>query len=162
MMYANYILFTYENFIEVVVSQPLLLIPGIAYLLVIYFFTQWFYQKKYRLILTAWILFNAAVGLNFFMYLLGLYPPLPVQFSQSTFMLMYCVLLLFSREIFPNWLRIFSLANLLVLIPCLIFYFTNFWAAYEITIYLLCLTPIIQSFIFLKDIPRSESEILDR
>ncbi|MBK7130046.1 MAG: hypothetical protein IPH66_11880 [Crocinitomicaceae bacterium] len=161
MVYANHILFTQENFIEGILSQPFFLIPGIAYLPVIYFFAKWFYQKKYPHILSAWILFNAAICVNFFMYVAGLYPPLPIQFAQSTLMFIYCVLLLFSKENFPNWLRLFSLANLLILIPCLIFYFTDFWAAYEITIYLLCFTPIIQSFIFLKEISRLESDILD-
>lgn len=160
-LYAHYLMFHSYDFSKALLTSSFLLIPGFLYLTVIVFFAQYFFRKKLVLILIVWLIFNAALLANFFIYLTGYSPPLTLQYSQSTSLVVYTILLAFSKDKFPNWLRIFSLSCLLILIPCLIFYFAKMWEYYEITTYVLCITPVIKSFVFLKEIKQQNSDILD-
>lgn len=159
-LYVHYLMFR-DDLITALFQSEILLIPGIFYLIVIFFFGQYYIRKKLYLILTVWLLFNVALLATFFTYFAGYWPPYALQYSQSGSLLIYAVLLAFSKDQFPNWLRIFSLSCLLILIPCLIFYFAKMWEYYELTAYVLCMTPVIKSFVFLKEIRHQNSEILD-
>lgn len=159
-LYVHYMMFR-DDLITALFQSELLLIPGLFYLIVIFLFAQYYVRKKLHLILTVWLIFNTALLANFFSHFVGYWPPYALQYSQSGSLLLYAVLLAFSKDQFPNWLRIFSLSCLLILTPCLIFYFAKMWEYYEITTYVLSMTPVIKSFVFLKEIKSQNMEILD-
>lgn len=161
MCYVHYLLFETEQFIEEVRASSFLTVSAIIYVLVVFQFTGYFWRHKLILILVVWLVMNLSITVNFIVYASIGPPPLYVQYTQSVSLLIFTTLLLFTRDRFPNWMRLFSLACLLILIPCLVFYFAEMWTYYAYCVYLICFTPVILSFVYLKDLPAERADILD-
>lgn len=161
LVHFNYLLFSDEDIAFLLRANKWLMVPGLFYLITVFHFFHYYRIRKQFLHLGVWLVFNFSLLLNFIIYISGNWPPYYIQYSQSGSLFVYAFLLLFYKDSFPNWLRIFSAACFLVLVPCLIYYFAEMWNYYEITVYVLCITPIIKSFVFLKEIKQDRSGLLD-
>ena len=159
--YTHYLLFNALDYKSAVNESIILKVGLVAYLGVILIFVDYYLRNGRYLIFSIWVIFNLSLCTNFLVYQNDVTPPLWLQYSQSTSLLIYATLLAFSKDRSPNWLRIFSLSCLVVLIPCLIFYFSESWFYYEITVYILCFTPIVKSFVFIRDYRRTEPNVID-
>lgn len=159
--YVNFLLFNSFIFEFKILEGGAILFFAIVYVAAVSFFGHHFFKRKKFLLLIIWILFNLAICLNFSLYATGIYPPLPVQYSQSTLLSIYVVLLIITKSPKPNWLRIFGLTSVIVLIPCLTFYFFKMWSYYEPMVYLLCFTPVIKGLVFFEKSSIEDDEILD-
>lgn len=161
-LYLNYLMLNTEDYVGVVKDSWFLKIAGLFYVLTILLFADLFKREKRYLLLMLWLALNASLVINFSIYITGINPPLWLQYTQSGSLMVFMIALIFIREIRFNWFRIFSLAGLLILIPCVLFYFAEWWFLYEVTIYLLCFTPLLLAVKFLQDIRPSINEVLDR
>jgi len=161
MAYVNYLLFNADDFVAAVKQTNTLYASALVYLFVILLFADYFLRLKRFFVLATWLVLNASFCVNFLIWLGGETPPVYLQYSQSSSLLIFAILLIASKDKFPNWLRLFSLACLLDLIPCLIYFFSEMWTYYEITVYVLCFIPVIMSFVFLKDSQVENAELLD-
>lgn len=161
--YVNFLLLNELDFNAALRSSEFLLVGAVIYGATIFFFASFFYSEKRYLLLVVWLVFNASLVVNMLIHLTGDYPPTSIQYMQSGSLLVFAVLLAFTKTRFPNWMQLFSLACLLVLIPCLICYFAGLWYWYERTVYVLCFTPMILSGVFLKRPSVSDNpEIIDQ
>ena len=134
---------------------------AIAYVLVILFYADYHWQQKYYLLFTAWLLLNLVIVANALQYFSEVTPAWYFHYAQTTMMVVYSGLLLFVKHKFPNWLRIFSLANLLALIPCIWFFWAKFWEGYESLVYVLCYMPMLKSMVFIKREFVLDEEVVD-
>ncbi len=159
--YVNHLLFTRLDFQAVLHEHHILKVGAVFYVVVVLLFADVFWRRGNYLVFAVWILFNLTVCLNMTLHYSGIYPPLFVQYAQSTTLLIYTVLLIGIREPYPNWFRIYTMANLFVLIPCLIFYFSENWYWYERTVYAICFLPALKALIFFKDKRDPERTPLD-
>lgn len=159
--YLNYLLFESFDFTSDVNRSYLIKAGVVPYLFVVLLFCDFYWRHRLYLVFSTWLVFNLAICINCYMHVNGPTPPLYLQYAQSTSLVILTVLLLFTNLKYPNWLRIFSLVNLLVLIPCLTFYFLEWWTPYKIFVYLLCFTPMIKSLIFFRDQMTQRPEVLD-
>lgn len=161
LLYINHLLFTSTDLAHDLNEFHIIKICVVFYVLVILLFADFYWSKKMYWIFWIWLFLNVAFILNGLLYSFGKTPPLLIQYLQSSSLCIYAFLLLFTKETFPNWLRIFSLSNLTILIPCIYFYFQEMWLWYELLVYCLCFTPLIKSFIFLRQKDIVDYEVLD-
>jgi hypothetical protein len=159
--YMNYLLFTAADFRAAVNDSWLIRLGVLPYLMVLLLFADYYWRKKMMFTFGMWVFLNIAVAVNGVMHSYGIQPSLAVQWTQSVALMVFTVLLIFSRDKFPNWLRIFSFANFMVLGTCWYFYFSEWWAPYQITIYMLCFTPMLKGMVFVKDHMKIRPEVLD-
>jgi hypothetical protein len=150
-----------EIMAEVVEESIGLKVGGVFYLLVIYLFADYHKKRGAIFTLVVWLFFNATIIVNGLYYVSGVVPPLLFQFCFSGSLLVYGILLLTVKHKFPNWLRIFAAANLLLLIPCIYFYFEGNWETYKLFVYILSFTPILKSFVFIDKRVIEHEEVLD-
>jgi len=161
MFYMNYLMLDTEVMAEVIEESVVLKFGGILYLLVVYLFADYHRRRGAILTLIVWLFFNIAIIVNGLYYLSGNVPPLMFQYCFSGSLLIYGLLLLTVKHKFPNWLRIFAGANLLLLIPCIYFYFEGNWETYKLFVYILSFTPILKSFVFIDKRVLEHEEVLD-
>jgi hypothetical protein len=159
--YMNYLLFNTYDFMAAVKDSWLIQLGAAPYLMVLLLFADYYWRKKMVVTFTVWIFLNIAVAVNGIMHSCGIQPSIAIQWTQSAALMVFTVLLIFSKDKFPNWLRIFSFANFLVLGTCWYFYFTEWWEPYQITIYILCFTPMLKAMVFVKDYMKQQPEVLD-
>jgi hypothetical protein len=159
--YINHLMFNGVELDQVLSSSSIFWTCSVFYLLVILFFTDYFWQRKMKLILVVWLLLHTSLIVNALQYMYGHFPPWYSQYSQSGSMVAYSFLLLFVKGKFPNWLRLFSMANLLVIIPCIWFFFEKYWPAYQLLVYVLCFLPMISSLVFIKRELIYNEEVVD-
>jgi len=161
MFYMNYLMLDTEIMAEVIEESIGLKFGGILYLLVIYLYADYHRRRGAILTLIVWLFFNATIIVNGLYYITGHIPPLLFQYCFSGSLLVYGLLLLTVKHKFPNWLRIFAGANLLILIPCIYFYFEGNWETYKLFVYILSFTPILKSFVFIDKSILENEEVLD-
>ncbi|MBI3136669.1 MAG: hypothetical protein HYZ14_18490 [Bacteroidetes bacterium] len=161
MAYVNYLMHNSQDFMETLRASVFLGISAFIYLLAIAFFATYFWRQRYLFVLAVWLALNLSFLINFSIRFLGYLSPMYVQYSQSITLFVFAALLAFTRDKFPNWLRLFSLACLLTLIPAIIFYFEKMWLYYEYAVYVVCFTPMLLSFVFLKERRRANYELID-
>lgn len=159
--YINYLMFTAADFAIALEKSWIMKLAAIPYLFVLLFFADYYWRKKMFAAFSVWLILNAAVALNGIMHMLDMQPSIAIQWSQSVSLMTFTVLLIFSKDKFPNWLRIFSLANFLVLSICWFFYFSEWWEPYQISIYVICFTPMLKGMVFVKEYVRNKPEVLD-
>lgn len=159
--YYIYLMLNTALFAYHVKESPILNLGVVFYIAGILFFADYYWRQKLFLIFTLWIILNVSVCLNVLMMISEISPPLYIQYSQSTALIIFSFLLLRTKFKFPNWLKIFSLAVLLVMIPLLFFYFTERWYSYEICLYIICFTPVIKSFVLIDERLKSRLELID-
>jgi len=159
--YVNHLLFQGYILSEVLPGSTIFWICSVFYIFVILFFADYHWEQKNWLLLIVWIVLHLSLIINALQYVYGEFPPWYSQYTQSGSMVVYSLLLLFVKGKFPNWLRLFSIVNLLVLIPCIWFYFEQAWEAYEYLVYALCCTPILKSFVFIKNEFDYDEEVVD-
>lgn len=160
-LYAHYLLFNSIDFVQSVINDPYLKFAVVFYVGTFLFYTAYYIENKMKFLLLLWLLFNATIAANFTCHLVGYYPPIWMQYSQSTSLSIYVFFLLISNTTGTNWLRVFSLVCLTVLVPCLFFYFSEIWTLYEYSVYALCLTPIVKAQIFFSQTRNSTIEVID-
>lgn len=159
--FLHHILFTSYFPDHVIRSKDYFKVGAVIYFLTVYFFGQHYFRRRQYLKLAVWLILNSSLITNTAIWVSGEYPPIYIQYSQSTSLLVYASLMLFSKNPKPNWERIFAISCLIILIPCLFFYFQKDWEKYEILIYILSFTPLINSLIFTQEIQVEQEDILD-
>jgi hypothetical protein len=161
MTYYNYLMFNAIDFAQAVKESAILNVGIVFYFLVALFFADYYWRQKLFFIFAFWIILNAAFCTNGIIFVLGSTPPLYIQYAQSTSLVIFSTLLIFTKYKFPNWLRIFSLLNLLALIPCLYFYFAENWYWYRILVYVVCFTPVLKSLVFIDERIIRKADVID-
>lgn len=159
--YYNFLMFNAEDFSAAIEASSILKVGVVFFFLVVLFFADYYWRKKLYLILASWILLVLLLCVNSTGFITGHSPPLYLQYTQSGTLVVFSVLLVFTKNKFPNWLRIFSLANLLALIPCLYLYFADEWYFYEILVYVVSFTPVLKSLVFIDERLLKKPEVLD-
>lgn len=159
--YLNYLLFESENFQADINDSWVIKLSALAYFYVIFLFAQLHFRKSRYLSLVVWLFFNATIIVNGLYYIQEIFPPLYFQYSFSGSLGVYGFLLLIQKAKYPNWLRIFAVTNLFLLLPCVYFYFQESWEIYKWLVYILSFTPILKSFVFLESSSLHNDEILD-
>lgn len=160
-LYAHYHLFNSFDFVKAVIDDPYLKFGVVFYLGTFLFYLAYYIEQKMTLLLVLWLVFNLAIATNFIVHILGYYPPIWLQYSQSTSLSIYVFFLLISKTNRTNWLRIFSMVCMTVLVPCLYFFFSEIWLLYEYSVYLLCLTPIVKAQIFFTQNKIQRVDVID-
>ena len=159
--YLNYLLFESYNFQTDINESWVIKLSVIAYFYVIYIFAKVHYKQKSYFTMVVWLFFNGTIMLNGILYIQEIVPPLSFQYSFSGSLGVYGFLLLTRSGTRPNWMRIFAVVNLFLLLPCVYFYFQKNWEIYTFLVYVLCFTPIIKSLVFLESQPSITNEVLD-
>lgn len=159
--YLNYLLFESLDFQADINESWVIKLSALAYFYIIFLFAQVHFKNKAYLTMTVWLFFNATIMINGVFYILETIPPLYFQYAFSSSLGVYGFLLLIKKGKFPDWMRIFAVVNLFLLLPCVYFYFQKNWEIYKFLVYVLSFTPIIKSLVFLELQSTIEEEVLD-